>query len=123
MLSEISLLQGGMMKSHVHLNHFLERTSVTVRFYFRNNRSKLKKHRKEMAFACSVQSYALFFWRAKIQPVIIDLNFSNVLWSKKNKKIFNSNFQVQSVQGRAKCVMSQICNLFICPDCALSHFG
>lgn len=43
MLSDISLLQGGVMKSHVHLNHFLERASVTVRFYFKTNRSKLKK--------------------------------------------------------------------------------
>lgn len=63
MLSDISLLQGGVMKSYVHLNHFLERASVTVRFYFKTNRSKLKKHRKGMALNWNLRtgkSYALF---------------------------------------------------------------
>lgn len=81
MLSVISLLQGGLMKSHVHLNHFLERASVTVRFYFKTNRSKLKKHRKGMALNWNLRtwkSYAVFVWREKTPPTIIDLNFPDV---------------------------------------------
>lgn len=86
MLSEISPLQGGVMKSHVHLNHFLERSSITARFYFKTNRSKLKKHRKKMALNWNLRtcrSYTLFFWEEKTQPAISDLNFPNVSWSKK----------------------------------------
>lgn len=78
MLSDISLLQGRVMKSHVHLNHFLERT---MRFYFKTNRSKWKKLRKGMALNWNLRtckSYAVIFWREKIQPAIIDLNFPDV---------------------------------------------
>lgn len=81
MLSDISLLQGGVMKSQVYLNHFLERTSVTVRFYFKTNRSKLKTLRKGMTLNWNLRtckSYAVFFWRRKAQPAIIDLNFPDV---------------------------------------------